>query len=237
MADATNITAPAPAAAPAAPTEARPAEHRGGPGGGNRRGGPGGGGNNNRRGGPGGNRKRQDSQRNDRGESDLIEKVVHINRCAKVVKGGRRFSFSALIVVGDRKGRVGLGFGKANEVADAIRKATDGAKKNMETICLKGGTIPHEVLGIHGGSKVLLRPASEGTGLIAGPAVRAVTEAAGVKDLLTKSLGSSNPGNVVKATLEALRQLRPKEQIYKTRGKTIRTKSDVKVEAEVAVVA
>jgi small subunit ribosomal protein S5 len=219
--DTTNVTAPAPAAAP---TTKAPAAANDRFGGGGQRRGPGGGGQGGQRRGPGGNRKRQDSQPRDAREGDLIEKVVHINRCAKVVKGGRRFSFSALVVVGDKKGRVGLGFGKANEVADSIRKATEAAKKNMETVCLKNSTIPHEVFGVHGGSKILLKPASEGTGLIAGPGVRAVTEAAGIKDLLTKSLGSSNPGNVVKATLEALRQLRQKETIYKTRGKVLREK-------------
>ena len=151
-------------------------------------------------------------------KSDLTEKVVFVNRCAKVVKGGRRFSFSALIVVGDQKGQVGYGFGKANEVADAIKKGTEMARKNMIRVCLKEHTIPHEVEGIFGGGRVILRPASPGTGLIAGGGVRAVVEAAGIHDILSKSLGSSNMANVVKATLNGLRQLRLRAQIMQRRG-------------------
>ena len=151
--------------------------------------------------------------------SDMFEKVVFVNRCAKVVKGGRRFSFSALLVVGDNKGKVGVGFGKAREVAEAIRKATENAKKNLHGYHIGPSTIPHEVTGAFGGGKVLLRPASLGTGLIAGGGVRAVLEAAGVKDILAKSMGSSNPANVVKATVDALSRLRTRSQILETRGK------------------
>src|ERR1700746_1747880 len=153
---------------------------------------------------------------------DTTEKVVFINRCAKVVKGGRRFSFSALIVAGDHDGSVGVGFGKANEVSEAIRKASESAKKSMEKVSLYENTIPHEVVGEFGGGRVLLRPASPGTGVIAGGGVRAVVEAAGIKDVLAKSLGSSNHANVVKATIEALRGLRHRQDILKLRGKETR---------------
>jgi small subunit ribosomal protein S5 len=156
----------------------------------------------------------------DRGGGEIVEKVVYVNRSAKVVKGGRRFHFSALVVAGDRRGHVGWGFGKANEVADAIRKGTDQAKKSMVTINRRNSTIPHEVIGVFGGGRVLLRPASPGTGVIAGGGVRAVIEAAGVRDVLTKSLGSSNAVNVVKATIDALLQLRPREEIFRVRGFT-----------------
>jgi small subunit ribosomal protein S5 len=153
---------------------------------------------------------------------ELVEKVVFINRSAKVVKGGRRFNFSALIVVGDKRGRVGIGLGKAGEVADAIRKGGELARQHMVSVSLKDATIPHEVFAHYDGAKVLLRPASPGTGVIAGKTVRSVLESAGIKDILTKSLGSKNAANVVKATLGALQQLRLKEEIYRSRGLTVR---------------
>src|ERR1041385_904129 len=165
--------------------------------------------------------RRPDSRNPDRtpaAKGDTTEKVVFINRCAKVVKGGRRFSFSALIVAGDHDGMVGYGFGKANEVSEAIRKASEAARKSMEKVSLHENTIPHETIGEFGGGRVLLRPASPGTGVIAGGGVRAVVEAAGIRDVLAKSLGSSNHANVVKATMAALQALRRRDEILRARG-------------------
>src|SRR5204863_8452603 len=180
--------------------------------------------------------RRPDSRQSDKSSAakgDTTEKVVFINRCAKVVKGGRRFSFSALIVAGDHDGKVGCGFGKANEVAEAIRKASEAARKSMERMSLRENTIPHEVIGEFGGGRVLLRPASPGTGVIAGGGVRAVVEAVGIRDVLAKSLGSSNHANVVKATIAALKLLRRKDEIFKMRGiKVTRPQTDGKEAAQ-----
>lgn len=201
-----SAAAPVPSSAPSeAPSSPRP------PRGGHR--GPGG------HGGHGGHRgPRRDNRDQNQDDSGLFEKVVFINRCAKVVKGGRRFSFAAIAVVGDRAGKIGVGYGRANEVPDAIKKSTEGAKKHMFSVKLKGDTIPHEVFGTYDGGKVLLRPATTGTGLIAGGAVRAVLEAAGVKNVLTKSMGSSNHIAVVHATIEALLQLKTAEDYAKARA-------------------
>lgn len=154
-------------------------------------------------------------------ESEFEDKVIHINRCAKVVKGGRRFSFAAIVVVGDKKGQVGIGLGKAGEVPEAIKKAGKQAKKNLMKVPLEGTSIPHEVLGHFGASQVLMKPAPEGTGIIASSSVRAILEVAGIKNILTKSLRRDNPHNVVRATLEALKQLRHFNDIAQARGKTV----------------
>ena len=194
----------------------------GGPGGNNRGGGPGG---NNRGGGPGGNNRggfggrQREAAPTDSEGNELTEKVVFINRCSKVVKGGRRFSFSALVVSGNEKGSVGVGFGKANEVAECIKKASGVANKSLQKVSLNGPTIPHEVYAEFGGGKVLLKPASPGTGVIAGGGMRAVCEAVGIHDVLAKSIGSNNHANVVKATIKALTMLRNKDDVFSLRGK------------------
>ena len=214
--------------APAAPAPQR--EHRGG----GQRGGGGG-----QRGGGqrGGGGRRRDVGENafENGGEEIVEKVVFINRSSKVVKGGRRFKFSALVVVGDKKGKVGIALGKAAEVADAIRRGGELARSKMQSVSLKDATIPHEVYSCYGGAKILLRPASPGTGIIAGKTVRSVLESAGVKDILTKSLGSKNAANVVKATLNGLLSLRTREQIYKSRGLEIKKVAAPKAPEAVAV--
>ncbi len=156
-------------------------------------------------------------------DSGFIEKIVYLNRVAKVVKGGRRFSFSCLVVVGDGQGKVGYGLGKANEVPEAIRKATDRARKDMITVPVLDGTLPYEVLGRFGAGRVMLKPASRGTGIIAGGPVRAVMEAVGVHDILTKAIGTSNPHNVLRATMSGLAALRSAESVSDVRGVTLST--------------
>jgi small subunit ribosomal protein S5 len=164
-----------------------------------------------------------EKRRIDPAELELVDRVVHINRVAKVVKGGRRFSFSAIVVVGDGKGHVGFGLGKANEVPDAIRKAVERAKKGIIEVPINRGTVPYEITGIYGSSHVFIKPASEGTGVIAGGTVRAVVEVAGIQNIFTKCYGSRNPHNVVKATLQGLSMLKPSAVMVKPRGKGTKT--------------
>lgn len=218
-----QVSTATPAAQPAAAAEAAPAKHEGRP---PRRDGD------NLRSGARSQRRDGSSPRRGGDSSaedgpQLVEKVVHVNRCAKVVKGGRRFSFSALVVVGDRNGKVGYGFGKANEVSDAIRKGTDAAKRAMKKVTVVNETLPHEIYSEFGGAKIVLKPAAPGTGLVAGEKVRAVLEAAGVSNVIAKSLGSSNAANVVKATMKAMLSMRTADQVLSARGKKKKEQASV----------
>ena len=170
---------------------------------------------------PRGGPRRGGRDQRERGPQEFEETVVKIYRCSKVLKGGRRFSFAALVVVGDKKGRVGLGYGKANEVPPSVEKGVSSAKKNIHTVQIVNGTLPHEVMGRFGAARVFMKPASAGTGIIAGASVKAVVEAAGVKNILTKSYGSTNPKNLVKAAFNGLLSLRTREEVAKLRGVTI----------------